>query len=69
LDEALVSYLIPQLDRLDVDVLRQVLQKLEKYFQDSEQESRKLLAENFELKINNMHENLEKLNELFYASK
>jgi MoxR-like ATPase len=69
LDEALVSYIIPQLDRLDVDVLTSVLEKSEKYFQVLNQENKKLLTEKFEMKIKNMHENLEKLNELFYSTK
>lgn len=69
LDEALVAYLIPQFDRLDVDVLREVLEKSKTYFQDSNQENGKILTENFENKLNNMHYNLEKLNELFNSTK
>jgi MoxR-like ATPase len=70
LDEALIAYLLPQFDRLDTDVLGEVLIKSKEYFTDRIQEKEeKPLTRNFIMKIDNIHKNLEKLNELFYSNK
>lgn len=65
LDEALIDYVIPQFDRLDLEVLRKVNENINSYFKVSEKVETIL----FQVKINEMSNKINKLSDLFETSK
>jgi len=64
-DNALVDYLLPQFDRLDLEVLRTVNESINMHFKVSE----KILTPHFSEKISEMSSNMSRLNQLFEFQK
>jgi hypothetical protein len=64
-DNALVDYLFPQFDRLDLEVLGRVNESINMHFKVSE----KILTPHFYEKISEMSSNMSRLNQLFEFQK